>query len=584
MLACKGRDFLLNGETFHIYAGAMHYFRILPQYWEDRLLKLKAAGFNTVETYVCWNLHEPVKGCFDFSGRLDLVRFLETARKLGLYAIVRPGPYICAEWDCGGLPAWLLGEGAPRLRCSDPVYLAHLGDYFRELLPRLAPLQETRGGNILAMQVENEYGSFGNDKAYLRFLRNLIRSQDIDVLLFTADGPCRDMLSGGRLEGVLPTLNFGSDPKGAFRALGELEVPRMCTEFWCGWFDHWGEKHHTRDTESLTREVRALLEEDASFSLYMFHGGTNFGFTAGANQVNRYAPTVTSYDYCAPLNEYGDYTPRYYALRELMWAHRGLTPPPLPPRPRRQSLGEVPLEETAGLFENLEALGTVHHSPMPGTMESYGQSFGLIYYETVLPGPYDGGWLTLENLGDLAWVYVDGKLLGSLDVTAPRSKLEQLKPKNRLLLPECPAGTRLGILVEAMGRVNYGPHLADRKGLTGVRLGNQYLMDFTVTTLPLEELSGLDFSAPAERYPKFFRGYFRAERQDECFVSLEHFTKGMVWVNGFCLGRFWSKGPQKTLYLPGALLDLGKMNEITVLELVHSNKAALQLVDTHDLG
>lgn len=583
MFTYEKRNFLLNGEPFHIYAGAMHYFRILPQYWEDRLLKLKAAGLNTVETYVCWNLHEPEKGRFNFTGQLDLVAFLETARRVGLYAIVRPGPYICAEWDFGGLPAWLLKDGKTGLRCSEPGYLAHVGDYFRALLPRLAPLQQSRGGNILAIQVENEYGSFGNDKAYLRFLRDLIRSQDIDALLFTADGACRDMLSGGRLEGVLPTLNFGSDAKNAFRALGELEVPKMCTEFWCGWFDHWGEKHHTRDTESLTTELQALLDEDASFSLYMFHGGTNFGLTAGANQVNRYAPTVTSYDYCAPLNEYGDYTPRYHALRALMWAHRGQTPPPLPPRPRCQSLGEVKLTETAGLFENLTALGTVHHSPLPGAMESYGQNAGLIYYETALPGPYDKGWLTLENLGDLAWVYVDGALLGSLDVTAPRGKLEQLRPKNRLLLPDCPAGTRLGILVEAMGRVNYGPHLGEGKGLTGVRLGNQYLMDFTVTTIPLEKLPGLRFTG-TERYPKFYRGYFQAPAQDECFVDLEHFTKGMVWVNGFCLGRFWSKGPQKTLYLPGALLHLGKMNEITVLELVHSTKEVLRLTDTHDLG
>ena len=304
MLTCDETSFRLHGKKFHIYSGAMHYFRILPQYWEDRLQKLKAAGFNTVETYVCWNLHEPQKGQFDFSGRLDLVRFLETAQKVGLYALVRPGPYICAEWDFGGLPAWLLRERDLRLRCSDPRFLGHVADYFRVLLPKLLPLQCSRGGNLLALQVENEYGSYGNDKTYLRFLRDLIRSCGVEVPLFTSDGPASSMLSGGTVEGAWPTVNFGSGADKAFQALERLSGrgPRMCTEFWCGWFDHWGEKHHTRDTAEMLRELSLLLEQDASFSLYMFHGGTNFGFTAGANQYIRYNPTVTSYDYDAPLN------------------------------------------------------------------------------------------------------------------------------------------------------------------------------------------------------------------------------------------------------------------------------------------
>ncbi len=584
MLTTQGRNFMLDGKPFHIYSGTIHYFRVHPAYWEDRLLKLKTAGFNTVETYVCWNLHEPEKGKFDFSGMLDLVEFLKIAQKVGLYALVRPGPYICAEWDFGGLPAWLLQDRDMGLRCSDPTYMAHVADFFRELLPRLAPLQQSRGGNILAMQVENEYGSYGNDKIYLAFLRDLIRSLDIDCLLFTSDGPCTDMLSGGRIEGALPTLNFGSAPEQAFSLLEKEDIPYMCTEFWCGWFDHWGEKHHTRDVESLTKEVQTMLDMDANFNVFVFHGGTNFGFTAGANEITRYNPTVTSYDYCAPLNEYGDYTPRYYALRDLMWKHHGMTPPPLPPAPRCQNIGTVALQEETGLFENLKALGTVHHSPLPRNMEAYGQNFGLIYYETVLPGDSDGGWLTLRDLRDKAWVYLNDELVGNLDISCPRGKLEQLKPKNRLWLPKCAAGTRIGVLVEAMGRVNYGPELYDRKGLSAILIGNQILMNFTVTTIPLENPEAADFTIPAGRYPKLYRGEFRADSRDECFVKLDHFTKGMVWVNGFNLGRFWNRGPQKTLYLPGALLELGKMNKIVVLELVNCDKAELELTDTHDLG
>lgn len=586
MLTWDETSFRLHGKEFHIYAGAMHYFRVLPQYWEDRLQKLKAAGFNTVETYVCWNLHEPQKGQFDFSGRLDLVRFLETARKVGLYALVRPGPYICGEWDFGGLPAWLLRDKGLRLRCSDPRFLDHVADYFRVLLPKLLPLQSSRGGNLLAVQVENEYGSYGNDKTYLRWLRDLIRSCCVEVPLFTSDGPAPSMLSGGTVEGVLPTVNFGSGADKAFQALKQVSGggPKMCTEFWCGWFDHWGEKHHTRDSEEMLRELSLLLEQDASFSLYMFHGGTNFGFTAGATQHIRYNPTVTSYDYDAPLNEYGDYTPKYFAIRELLCRHQGIPLPPLPPRPQLQELGEVTLVERAELRENLEVLGTVHRSPLPESMEHYGQNFGLIDYRTCLPGDYEGGTLTLEGLGDRAYVYRDGALLGILDQGKPRGLLEQLRPRNALPFPPSPAGTQVEILVEAMGRVNYGSHLENRKGLTGVRLGGQSLMDFTVTSLPLENLEGVRYCEEASRYPLALRGYFDADSQKDCFVALDGFTKGMVYINGFHLGRYWSCGPQRTLYLPGALLHTDRRNEVVVLELEDCARPVVRLTDTHCLG
>ena len=293
---------------------------------------------------------------------------------------------------------------------------------------------------------------------------------------------------------------------------------------------------------------------------------------------------MTSYDYDAPLNEYGDYTPKYFAIRELLCRHQGIPLPPLPPRPQLQELGEVTLVERAELRENLEVLGTVHRSPLPEPMEHYGQNFGLIDYRTCLPGDYEGGTLTLEGLGDRAYVYRDGALLGILDQGKPRGLLEQLRPRNALPFPSSPAGTQVEILVEAMGRVNYGSHLENRKGLTGVRLGGQSLMDFTVTSLPLEHLEGVRYGEEASRYPLALRGYFDADSQKDCFVALDGFTKGMVYINGFHLGRYWSCGPQRTLYLPGALLHTDRRNEVVVLELEDCARPVVRLTDTHCLG
>lgn len=583
MLSIKDGAFYLNQEKFHIYSGAIHYFRVLPEYWEDRLLKLKAAGFNTVETYVCWNLHEPQKGHFDFSGRLDLVRFLKTAQKVGLHAIVRPGPYICAEWDFGGFPAWLLKDKNMRLRCNDPTYMGHVTDFFHELLARLAPLQITKGGNIIAMQVENEYGSFGNDKAYLNALKALIQSCGIDVLLFTSDGTNSSMLSGGTLPDVYKTLNFGSGADHAFQSLKRFpeHAPKMCMEFWCGWFDHWGDKHHTRDAKSIVKEIKNFIAQDASFNVYMFHGGTNFGFTAGANHYRRYSPTVTSYDYCALLNEYGDYTPQYHAVREILCKHQGLPMEQLPPPPQLQSIGEVAFTQKAGLFENLNQIGQTHYSSMPESMEYYGQNFGLIYYQTKLHGEYGMGTLTLKDLHDRAYVYIDKKLKKIVDTSKQESLFKKIKKKDGLIVNFNKEETEIGILVDAMGRVNYGEHLTDRKGISALNLNLQTLMDFQVTTIPLEHLDQLDYTQYSETYPMFFKGYFKTMSQADCFVELTHFTKGVVFVNGFNLGRYWNRGPQKTLYLPGALLK--EENEIIVLELEHCSQETVTITDQHKL-
>ncbi len=563
----KGDRFYLDGEPFNIYSGAMHYFRTLPEYWEDRLLKLKTAGFNTVETYVCWNLHEPKKGEFDFSGMLDIVKFLKTAQKLGLYAIVRPGPYICAEWEFGGFPAWLLADKNIELRCNSETYLGHVRDYFEKLFSLLIPQLITNGGNIIAMQIENEYGSYGNDKKYLKSLEKMYDELGIDVLKFTSDGTWCNMLSGGTIEGVLPTLNFGSRTATAFNALEPFgKVPKMCMEFWCGWFDHWGEKHHTRGADSTLKEIEEFLKQDASFNMYMFHGGTNFGFNAGANHRGKYQPTVTSYDYCAPLTEWGDYTETYHKIRKLLCEKQGIPMDELPPSPTMQNIGQVKLTEKADLFENLDRISVKHESALPKNMEAYGQNYGLIYYHTKIKGKYDAGFLGIENVHDYAHVYFDKKKIATIDRMKEGSFFNKLKLKKQLFIKGVSEESELGILVDTMGRVNYGFDLYDRKGISKVTLANQVIMDYDVYSIPLDNLSNLEFTANEGKTatgPVFLKGSFKAGKGD-CFVNMNGFTKGYVFVNGFNLGRYWSIGPQKALYLPGSLLK--EDNEIIVFE------------------
>ena len=581
----KGNQFYLDSEPFKVYSGAMHYFRTLPEYWEDRLLKLKAAGFNTVETYVCWNLHEPQKGVFDFSGMLDIVRFIETAKKLGLYAIVRPGPYICAEWDFGGFPAWLLADKNMELRCNNEIYLKHVKDYLEKLFSLIKPLFITNGGNIIAMQVENEYGSYSNDKKYLRALVDIYDELGADVLKFTSDGDWCNMLSGGTIDGILPTLNFGSRAATAFNALKDYgEIPKMCMEFWCGWFDHWGEKHHTRKADNLIPELEEFLKQDASFNMYMFHGGTNFGFTAGANHQKCYEPTVTSYDYCAPLTEWGDYTETYHKIRKLLCEKQNIPMGELPPSPVMQNIGKVKLTQSADLFENLENIAQKHYSPLPRSMEAYGQSFGLIYYVTKLKGKYDAGFLSVEDVHDYAHVYYEKKKIATINRCKEKDFINKLKLKKQLFIKGTSSESEIAVLVEGMGRVNYGKELYDRKGISNIRFINQVLTDFDVYSLPLDNLEKLKFKnidTANKNGPVFLKGTFKAGK-GECFVNMDGFTKGYVFVNGFNLGRYWDIGPQKALYLPSAVLR--EENEIIILELEKYKTTEIIIQDKPALG
>lgn len=597
MLEIKNKKFYMDSKPFDIYSGAMHYFRTVPEYWEDRLTKLKAAGFNTVETYVCWNLHEKKPGEFDFSGILDIEKYLEIAQKVGLYAIVRPGPYICAEWDFGGLPAWLLKDKNMQIRCMYPDYLKCVERFYKELLARLVPHLESHGGNIIAMQVENEYGSYGNDKDYLRYVEKLTRDCGIDCLLFTSDGNTNNMISGGSLPDLYKVLNFGSRSRTAFNVLKgfENDGPNMCGEFWCGWFDHWRDKHHTRNSLEIVNEIKGFIDNGASFNMYMFHGGTNFGFTAGANhnQGHGYEPTVTSYDYCAMLTEWGDYTPAYHAVRKLLCEKQGIEPPELPESPKLQSIGKVELTEAASLFENLDNIGEKHHVPVPEGMEYFGQNFGLIYYETTLKGKYNASPMYVKNVHDFADVYFDGEKKASIDRTLysveGKTTLKDVIFKKKkgesspFLMPALSGERKIGVLVDTMGRVNYGENMLDRKGISDIYLGIQRLMNYDVWTLPLDNLDKLKYSSSVKKdEPVFLKGSFKTDSKADCFVHLDGFNRGCVYINGFNLGRFWKVGPQKSLYLPGTLLK--DENEIIVFNIGGYSKPTVSITDKHNLG
>ena len=597
MLEIKNKKFYMDSKPFDIYSGAMHYFRTVPEYWEDRLTKLKAAGFNTVETYVCWNLHEKKPGKFDFSGILDIEKYLEIAQKVGLYAIVRPGPYICAEWDFGGLPAWLLKDKNMQIRCMYPDYLKCVVRFYKELLPRLVPHLESHGGNIIAMQVENEYGSYGNDKDYLRYVEKLTRDCGIDCLLFTSDENTNNMISGGSLPDIYKVLNFGSRSRTAFNVLKgfENDGPNMCGEFWCGWFDHWRDKHHTRNSLEIVNEIKGFIDNGASFNIYMFHGGTNFGFTAGANhnQGHGYEPTVTSYDYCAMLTEWGDYTPAYHAVRKLLCEKQGIEPPELPESPKLQSIGKVELTETASLFENLDNIGEKHHVSVPEGMEYFGQNFGLIYYETTLKGKYNASPMYVKNVHDFAEVYFDGEKKTSIDRTLysveGKTTLKDVIFKKKkgesspFLMPALSGERKIGVLVDTMGRVNYGGNMLDRKGISDIYLGIQRLMNYDVWTLPLDNLDKLKYSSSVKKEePVFLRGSFKTDSKADCFIHLDGFNRGCVYINGFNLGRFWKVGPQKSLYIPGTLLK--DENEIIVFNIGGYSKPTVSITDKHNLG
>lgn len=578
----SGKEFLYDGKPVKIISGAIHYFRVVPEYWRDRLLKLKACGFNTVETYVPWNLHEPQPDEFNFEGIADIVKFIKTAQEVGLMVIVRPGPYICAEWEFGGLPYWLLADGDMRLRCYHKPYLERVDKFFDALLPRLKPLLSTNGGPIIGMQVENEYGSFGNDKRYLNYLKKGMIDRGIDVLLFSSDGPSDGMLQSGTLEDVFMTVNFGSRPEENFAKLREYQPdkPLVCMEYWNGWFDHWGIEHHTRDGEDVADVLDRMLKMGGSVNFYMFHGGSNFGFYNGANLYDKYSPTVTSYDYDAPLSESGDPTEKYYAVQEVLSKYVEVDKDLIPESIPKKAYGKLELTEKACLFDNLDRISQPIKSSCPEPMEKLGQDYGFILYRTKIQGPRKDNHLFIQDVHDRALIFIDGEFKGVY-----------MRNEDQELVFDIPKeGVQLDILVENLGRVNYGPYFKDRKGITeGVRLGLQFLFDWTIYTLPLNDLSALSYRTLSCKkigtngLPSFYKGYLNVDQPADTFLSMEGWGKGIVQVNGFNLGRYWNIGPTKTLYIPAPLLKQGK-NEIVVFELEDIKNPAVEFLEKADLG
>ena len=562
-------------------AAELHYPRIPRPYWEHRIKMCKALGMNTVCLYVFWNIHEQQEGKFDFTGNNDVAEFCRLAQRNGLYVIVRPGPYVCAEWEMGGLPWWLLKKKDIRLREPDPYFMERVKLFERKVGEQLASLTIQNGGPIIMVQVENEYGSYGENKAYVSAIRDIVRQSGFDkVTLFQCDWASNFEKNG--LDDLVWTMNFGTgaDIDQQFRRLGELRpnAPQMCSEFWSGWFDKWGARHETRPAKAMVEGIDEMLSKGISFSLYMTHGGTSFGHWAGANSPG-FAPDVTSYDYDAPINEYGQATPKYWELRRTMEKYNDggkLPAPPKAPMPVI-TIPKFALTEYAPLGNGM---GSSVQSRDIRSFEDMDMGWGIADYSTALPKIPVGSMLTLNEPHDFAQVFVDGKYIG---------KIDRVKNEKTLMLPPVEKGTELCIRIEAMGRINFGRAIKDYKGITKeVTISAEMdgheaswnLKNWTIVPIPdnyetaVKALSvGTETSKRTRQHAKlltkagYYRGHFMLRKPGDTFLNMEAFGKGQVYVNGHAIGRFWNIGPQQTLYLPGCWLKQGR-NEVIVLDVV----------------
>jgi len=557
----EGDRFVLNGKPWVIRAGEMHYARVPRMYWRDRMQKMRAMGLNTLCMYSFWNMHEPRPGEFDFTGNLDISAYIRTAQEEGLWVIVRPGPYSCAEWEFGGYPAWLFKDPDIKVRTKDPRFLEPAGRYIRRLMAEVAPWQITRGGPVILCQVENEYGSFGKDKEYLSAIRKMITDAHIDVTLYTSDGSLDYMLSGGTLPDLPSVINFGGAPQKEFENFAKFRkgVPLMCGEYWVGWFDHWGEKHHTGDNKVHLDGLNWMLERNISFNLYMAHGGTSFGPMAGANFDKVYQPDITSYDYDSPIDEAGRPAPKFALYRDTIKKHL-LPGEVIPDLPAPLPLIEVPRFEFQDSVAPLLPLMTpaaTHDSPQ--TFETIGLDYGFMLYRTRVETAMRGT-LKIGALHDYALVMEGTRVVGRLDRRLNQDSLEiALQP-----------GATLQILVENMGRINFGPKLMeDRKGILGqVTLDGKTLSGWEMCPFRIDRLPRLTFG-PAAPAPAFHRATFQVPKLGDTYIDMRGWGKGYAWVNSFCLGRYWKIGPQQTLFCPRPFLKRGD-NELVILDLEDS--------------
>ena len=597
------RDFLLDGHPHRIISGALHYFRVHPDQWRDRIRMGRMMGLNTIETYVAWNEHSPEPGVCDTTGRLDLARFLREVQAEGMHAIVRPGPYICAEFDGGGLPAWLFRDPEVGVRSLEPTYLSAVTEYLGQVMDIVAPLQIDRGGPVILLQVENEYGAYGADHEYLRVLTDLFLKAGATVPLTTVDQPTPGMLAAGNIPGLHATGSFGSRATERLAALRAHQQtgPLMCSEFWCGWFDHWGAHHHVTDAAESARELDALLAAGASVNIYMLHGGTNFGLSNGANDKGVYRPTVTSYDYDAPLDEAGRPTAKFWAFREVIARYAevpdlndscssGVARPAsgvsAAERAQQQELFRSPVPfpvpepaalEAVGALDDLAPATWSAHTMLP-TMDDLGISRGFARYRIALDAGDRPGVLAFGEVRDRAWVRLDGQPVGVLARELHETAITL--PRGRGLLE---------VLVEDEGRVNYGPRIGEPKGLIGpVSFAGQKLTGWEASSVDLDALvkaaeATPDAGAGAVIGAGASRGTFILDAASDLCLSTEGLGKGLVWVNGFCLGRYWRSGPQRGLYVPAPVTRAGQ-NTVVMLELETATTRELRFLPDLALG
>ena len=580
-------EFLLDGNPFRILSGEMHYPRIPREYWRARLKMARAMGLNAITTYVFWNEHEQTPGAYDFSGNNDVAEFIREAQQEGLWVILRPGPYVCAEWEFGGYPAWLLKDPTTVVRSQDPKFMAPATRWIKRLGQELAPLQAGNGGPILLVQVENEYGSFGNDHVYMEQNRQaLLDAGFTKAQLYTADGPAD--IDNGSLPGVPVGVNFdGNHANSAQKALATLNTkrpdgPMFNSEFWAGWFDHWGGPHAHTSTETQAANLKWELEQGASVSIYMFHGGTDFGWMNGANSNDiqkNYEPDVTSYDYDAALDESGRPTAKFYAFRDIIAKATGVTPPPVPEVAPPIAVAPFTLGEAASLWDNLPKPIESDH---PLTMEDIGQNYGYLLYRTQSLMQRASVELALDTPHDFASVYEDRVLVGTLDRRLGESKVSVTKPSEAytaMLL-------HLDILVEDTGRINYSKQIrGERQGLgpyVAVN-GEPVTARWQMFPLPMNDLRGVKFGKADCTGPCFYRGSFTVAQPADTFLDTSSLGKGQLWINGHALGRFWKIGPQKTLYVPGPWLKPGR-NEVIVFDADGKPGATLEGLTKPNLG
>jgi beta-galactosidase len=566
-LMVDGSKFMLRGKPFQILSGEVEYARIPRADWRDRLRKVRALGLNTITIYVFWDLHETAPGVFDFKGQNDVAEFVREAQQEDLYVVLRPGPYVCAEWDLGGYPSWLLKDHSMLLRSSQENYLKPVRQWMKRLGQELAPLQASHGGPIVAVQVENEYGSFNvtEDRGdYLRKVKQIVIDSGFgESMLYTADGG--DEESKGSLPGVFAAVDYGTgDSERSLNLMKKFrpDAPIYAAEYWDGWFDHWGEKHQLTDAAKQEAEIRSVIEKGYSINLYMIHGGTSFGWMNGANSGDAgYQPDVSSYDYDAPIDEAGRPRPKYFAMRKMIAEVTHTTPPPMPDSPPLITLSALKLTESQPLWSGL-LKGVRSDSPL--SMEDLDQAYGYILYRTTVAtdSPKDAT-LHFDALHSYARVYLDGKLAGVVDRRLKQSDLK-LTAK---------AGQQLDLLVENSGRINFTTELrGERAGIVGeVKLNDQVLHGFEIVPLPLNQPPSNGYSAKPCTGPCFYRGQLTVTKVGDTFLNTASLGKGVVWVNGHLLGRYWNVGPMGSLFLPGAWLHEGA-NAITVMDLNGGNE------------